>query len=385
MSDTAPNENEWLWGWDPTPGIVSVWAENDGRAVVWRRLGSTGELVREQARFRPWLLLDGLEDLAHLGGRLATDPEAPVSYRELDGPGTLRYLVSASDGKMLSSAVLEGASRRLGRRVGHILELGKDAVLALPPEEQYLVSTGRNYFRDLTFDQLRRMQFDLETTGLDPERDRIFMIAVRDPAGTTELLEGSEADIIRQLVEMVREADPDVIENHNLHGFDLPFLNRRARRLGVPLALGRIGPPGLRTRGARRGAASDSDASRKIRFVAPGRELIDTLDAVLRYDFSARDLPGHGLKAVARHLGIAKSDRELIPGDQIYTVYQRDPARVRRYAGSDVEEVAALALMLGGAAFALARMTPRRYERLADAGAATGVIDPLLEARTSKL
>jgi DNA polymerase elongation subunit (family B) len=34
--------------------------------------------------------------------------------------------------------------------------------------------------------------------------------------------------------------------------------------------------------------------------------------------------------------------------------------------------------MLGGAAFALAGMAPRRYERLADAGAATGVIDPLL-------
>ena len=34
--------------------------------------------------------------------------------------------------------------------------------------------------------------------------------------------------------------------------------------------------------------------------------------------------------------------------------------------------------MLGGAAFALARMAPRRYDRLADAGAATGVIDPLL-------
>jgi DNA polymerase elongation subunit (family B) len=34
--------------------------------------------------------------------------------------------------------------------------------------------------------------------------------------------------------------------------------------------------------------------------------------------------------------------------------------------------------MLGGAAYALAQMAPRRYERLADAGAATGVIDPLL-------
>ena len=44
-----------------------------------------------------------------------------------------------------------------------------------------------------------------------------------------------------------------MIENHNLHGFDLPFLDRRARMLGVPLALGRIGPPGLRQRAARRG------------------------------------------------------------------------------------------------------------------------------------
>jgi DNA polymerase elongation subunit (family B) len=115
-----------------------------------------------------------------------------------------------------------------------------------------------------------------------------------------------------------------------------------------------------------------------VRFIAPGRELIDTLDAVRRYDFATRELPGHGLKAVARHLGIAGPDRELIRGDQIYTVFRSDPARVRRYATADVEEVAALSRMLGGAAFALARMVPRRYERLADAGAATGVIDPLL-------
>jgi len=115
-----------------------------------------------------------------------------------------------------------------------------------------------------------------------------------------------------------------------------------------------------------------------VRFIAPGRELIDTLDAVRRHDFSTRDLPGHGLKVVARHLGIAAPDREYIRGDQIYTTYRTDPERVRRYATDDVEEVAALSRMLGGAAYALAQMAPRRYERLADAGAATGVIDPML-------
>ena len=360
----SEREDEWLWGWDRTPGIVSVWADGTGRAVVWRRVAETGELLREEARFRPWILLDRLDDLR------AGDPR--VSYRELEGPGTLRYLVSADDARTLAAAV------------GNLRDLGKQSVLALPPEEQYLVSSGRNYFRGLAFDQLHRLQFDLETTGLDAERDRIFLIAVRDPRGRTEVLEArddsdaAEADLIGRLVAKVQESDPDVIENHNLHGFDLPFLDRRARILRVPLALGRIGPPGLRQRAARRGAASEMDTGRRVRFVAPGRELIDTLDAVLRYDFATRELPNHGLKAVARHLGIAGPDREHVPGSQVCAVYRRDPDRVRRYAAADVEEAAGLARMLGGAAFALAQMTPRRYERLADAGAATGVIDPLL-------
>ena len=34
----ASREDEWLWGWDPTPGIVSVWADADGRVTVWRRI-----------------------------------------------------------------------------------------------------------------------------------------------------------------------------------------------------------------------------------------------------------------------------------------------------------------------------------------------------------
>lgn len=390
----ASREDEWLLGWDPTPGIVSVWADADGRVSVWRRSLETGALIREDIRFRPWILLDRLDDLRHVGSRLVPDrPQAGaaasaiqgrITWRELRGDGALRFLVRAESGRALAAAVLHGARRRLGRPLTHLRELGKQRVLVLPPEEQYLVASGRTYFRDLPFDRLRRLQFDLETTGLDARRDRIFLVAVRDPDGVTDLLEAygtgdaAEADLLRRLVARIATADPDVIENHNLHGFDLPFLDRRARRLGVPLALGRIGQLGLRQRAARRGVRAENDPSRRVRFVAPGRELIDTMDAVLRHDFATRELPGHGLKVVAKHMGLAGPDRELIPGDQIYATWQTDPERVKRYAGSDVQEVADLARVLGGAAFALARMAPRRYERLADAGAATGVLDPLL-------
>ena len=376
--------DEWLWGWDPTPGIVSVWANGTGRATVWRRL--SGQLVREQQRFRPWLLLDRLDDLQHLGTRLqptGTDA-ADIWFRELEGTGELRYLVSATDAQTLRKAVLHGARQRLGSRLTNLRELGQDAILTLPPEEQYLVSSGRNYFRDLTFDDLHRLQFDLETQGLNPHVHRIFMVSVRDPAGVLSVLESKgdtdadEAALIRDLSAVIRDADPDVIENHNLHGFDLPFLHQRAGMLGVPLDFGRIGPPGFGQRAASRGMTPGTEGPRRVRFVIPGRELIDTLDAVWRYDFATRELPGHGLKAVARHLGIAALDREVIRGDLVYSTFLEDPERVRRYAAADVEEVAGLARLLGGSAFALARMAPRRYERLADAGAATGVIDPLL-------
>ncbi|HEX8106256.1 MAG TPA: hypothetical protein VF516_00950, partial [Kofleriaceae bacterium] len=230
-------EDEWLWGWDPTPGIVSVWAEPDGRAFVWRRDPSTGRLVRDDVRFRPWLLVTALNDLAHLGPRLRPEhnvqdsrdardrPARLITYRELAGPGELRYLVRADDMATLVTAILHGAARRLGRPLGHLRDLPDDQVLALAPEEQYLVATGRTYFRGLAFDDLRRLQVDLETTGLDAARDRIFLIAVRDPGGATALLEAAgdgpdaEADLIARLVACIRACDPDVIENHNLHGF----------------------------------------------------------------------------------------------------------------------------------------------------------------------
>jgi DNA polymerase elongation subunit (family B) len=353
-----------VWGWDSTPGIVSVHASLSGKALVWRRDAATDTLVVETERFRPWVLLAHLDDL-----RGVTWAEC----RELDGPGALRYLVSANDGRALIDTLLRGASERLGTPVSkpsELAELEPETMLALPADEQYLVLTGRTYFRGLAFDHIHRLQFDLETTGLNAHDDRIFMVSIRDHTGVTEVLDGAaEADLIRGLVERVRALDPDVIENHNLHGFDLPFIYRRARILGVPLALGRTGR-GLLARG--------SSSRGRLRFIAPGRELIDTLDAVWRYDFATRELPGHGLKAVARHLGVARTDREYIPGSEIYRTYQRDPERVRRYATHDVEEVADISRLLGGAAYALARMAPRRYERLADAGPATGVIDPLL-------
>src|SRR2546423_11660602 len=244
--------SENLFGWDETPGIVSVWASRAGKALVWRRIGE--QVVCEEEQFRPWLFARILTDLEHLGNRVqpATSVDAgtaPITFRELDGPpDAYRYLLSTRDGRMLEQALCTGASRRLDRKVTNLNDL-QETYYRVGPVEQYLMLTGRVYFRGLVYDDLHRLQFDLETTSLNPERGRIFMVSMRDNRGLTMTIDaptpGEEADLITRLCALIRDRDPDVIENHNLFGFDLPFLEQRAEGLGIPLVLGRVGGPTL--------------------------------------------------------------------------------------------------------------------------------------------
>jgi len=145
--------------------------------VVWRRL-QTGGLVREEARFRPWLVLDRLDDLRHLGAAVvhesaAKEGNAPFTFREVEGPSdSLRYVVSACDGRALQQAILSSARRRLGRAIERIADL-PDQFYQVGAVEQYLTATGRVCFRGMAYADLHRLQFDLETTALSPRHGRI--------------------------------------------------------------------------------------------------------------------------------------------------------------------------------------------------------------------
>ncbi len=58
------------------------------------------------------------------------------------------------------------------------------------------------------------------------------MVAVHDNHGLATVFEApapeDEESLISKLCVLIRERDPDVIEKHNLFGFDLPFLDKRA-------------------------------------------------------------------------------------------------------------------------------------------------------------
>ncbi len=381
-------QDEYLFGWDSTPGIVSVWASRNGRALVWRReKGVDGErVICTEERFRPWLFAATLDDLQQLGTALLSSTasgadDSLVSYRVLDGPAdSYRYLLSARDGSFLERALCAGASRRLGRRITSLNDLSDD-YYRVGPVEQYLMLTGRVYFRGLNYEDVHRLQFDLETTALDPHRGRIFMVAISDSRGLATTLDAptpdDEAKLITDLCALIRKRDPDIIENHNLFGFDLLFLEERASKLGIPLEMGRKGGP-MRLERREETLAIGPEARKRVRYSLAGRELIDTLDSVRRHDFVVRDMPGHRLKEVAKYFGIASPERVYIEGAAIFDTYRNEPESVKHYALDDVQEVDGLSRRLQGAPFALASMAPRRYERLASAGPAMGILEPIL-------
>jgi DNA polymerase elongation subunit (family B) len=380
MATVTAAPDEWLFGWNPTPGIVSVWADREGRALVWQRQGERVTCRRQ--RFRPWLFAATLADLAHLGPAVQPEgtPRAAVTYCELEGPpGRLRYLISASSGRALERAICQGASQRLGHTVTSLYDL--DDYYRVGPIEQFLMQTGQTYFQGLVYADLHRLQFDLETTALDPQRGRIFLIAVRDSWGFETVLEApdpaDEGRMIGELCRIITLRNPDVIENHNLFGFDLPFLEARAEANHVTLRLGRPEGPNRLERINEPGD-DGSDEGRFRRYSVAGRELLDTLDATRRHDFVARDLPSHRLKDVARHFGIARPERVYIAGADVASTYRDNPELVKQYALDDVAEVDGLARRLLTPAFALAQMAPRRFERVAYAGPAMGILEPML-------
>ena len=156
------SEDEYLFGWDNTPGIVSVWANREGQAIIWRREGNHVTPTKE--RFRPWLFAASLQDLAQIGSKLVQESMLPgesdsttIAYRELSGPTeSYRYLVSATNGRTLGRAILDGASQRLGRRIDNLSELS-DGYYRVGPVEQYLMQTGKVYFRGLSYSDLNRL------------------------------------------------------------------------------------------------------------------------------------------------------------------------------------------------------------------------------------
>jgi DNA polymerase, archaea type len=247
---------------------------------------------------------------------------------------------------------------------------------------QYLLQSGKTLFKGMIFDDLYRIQLDIET-DYDPARKRtgilsgddneVIIVSLTDNRGWETVLhskKSTEKELLEELVDLIVEMDPDVIEGHNIFSFDLSCLQRRCERHGVPFAIGRNGTF------PKTYPASIRFAERSIDypfFDIPGRHVIDTLFLVQSYDISKRSMQSYGLKAVAKHFGFASPDRTYVDYKDIASLWKNNHEKLLAYALDDVRETRALSSLLSGSNFYLAQMLPYTYAMTARMGQAAKI------------
>ena len=356
-------DNSILYGKDNTQGIVSVSVNRNGIATVWRRVD--GKILKEIESFHNWFvisdptLLDGIK--------------AQYEVKELEGEHPFKYQIRTSNYAALERLVVSNYNAKYKTKHRSFYDLPNSVVVHYPAIEQYLIATGRTYFTGMNWEYLHRLQFDLETYSLHPEDGGIFLISISDNRGYEQIIDDasmSEPELIRELIRIIQERDPDIIENHNIFEFDFPFLEYRANIHKIKLALGRDGAPVSSFQGTLKVGES---TVKFLRYSLRGREVIDTLHAVRRWNSIARELKSEGLKEAAKHLGCARPNREYIDGDKVPEVWQSDKERIRAYALDDVREVQRLSDMLMQDKFTLAQIVPMPFEKVATSGTASAL------------
>src|SRR5438309_5714846 len=355
----AFEDNELLFGADKTSRIVAIELGETGTVRVYCR-AKNGSTTVDVEPFHPFVWTDG--DVTDLGLENA---------QRLGGDLRYNWLVTVDSWKELIA--LRNGLKKAGRSFFSLSD----------PVQHYLSASGRTLFKQLPFEELKRVQLEvLSPTGendlADASQTSIASVALSDSSGWEQLIvvdpenaEESERDALKQLTAILKERDPDVIEGHDLFRFDLPYLVARARKTKVKLDWGRSGGF-LRSRPSRLQIAEKTIDYPK--FQVDGRHFVDTFLLAQFYDVGMRALSGFERIDVAQHFGFCDAaEISALTGKALQREYLRKGEHFRKRALCAVRETRALANLLSPSYFIQAQIFPYNYQDAIVRGNATRI------------
>src|SRR5436305_853510 len=354
----AFEDNELLFGADKTSRIVAIELGETGTVKVYRR-EKDGSTIADVEPFQPFVWADS--DVVDLG----------IEAEKLKGDLKFGWLITVDSWKDL-----------IALRNG-LKNAGRDFFAFTDPIQHYLTATGRTLFKDLPFEELKRMQLEILSvvprSRDDPgNNDHLMSIALSDNSGWEELIivdpnntEESERNMIRRLTALIKERDPDVIEGHDLFRVHLPYLVGRAKKLKTKLDWGRSGGF-LRSRPSRLQIAEKTIDYPK--FTIDGRHFVDTFLLAQFYDVGMRSLAGFERTDVARHFNLCDGEQvSALTGKEFERAYLADSEMFRRRALCGVRETRALSDLLSPSYFVKAQIFPYNYQDVIVRGNATRI------------
>ncbi|MDX2128234.1 MAG: DNA polymerase domain-containing protein [Chloroherpetonaceae bacterium] len=375
--------NELLYGKDSEENIIAVSTLNDTHIRVYKR-DRSGSLIHRDDPCYPFFFLSKhgfLKDFRSADGFWLKDLEGNNYYKHLAIFRSWKEYRAAQDyvadtkRRLNPKETLVSDEDGFGNRVEEIYAKG-DA------SSQYLFQSGKTLFKGMTFQDLRRLQLDIETywkpeatrSGkIEIGKDPIIIVSLSDSSGWEKVIHTkaqSEKALLLELIEIIKERDPDVIEGHNIFSFDLPYIQRRCELNGVRFTIGRDGSL------PRSYPASIRFAERTIDYPyceIAGRHVVDTLFLVQYFDSVKRAMPSYSLKESAKYFGFASDSRTYIAHEDIAHTWDTNPEKLLNYALDDVREAGKLSELLSGSNFYMTQMMPFSYGQVSRMGPAAKI------------
>jgi DNA polymerase elongation subunit (family B) len=281
------------------------------------------------------------------------------------------------------------------------------------PVEQFFIQTGKRLFKGLDdYNDLHRLQFDLETEGLVASRHAIFQIGVSDNRGNKIILQttgktpqekrNSERDNIVKFFNIIDILKPDVITGYNSESFDWKFLYERCERLSISITdIAKTLKPFSKIYRRDNLLKLGSEIERYKQTYMYGYNIIDISHAVRRAMSINSDIKSWTLKYITKYSEIPKENRVYVQGDKInttwadtkndygfnekngdwYIITEKKPLKenyeivtgeyiIKRYLFDDLWETEQIDNIFNQASFLIAKILPTSFMRSSTMGTA---------------
>ena len=225
------------------------------------------------------------------------------------------------------------------------INYGLKEYIVVNPIEQFMIQTGKRQFKTYDdYDQLLRIEFDLETEGLDPQKDCISQIGIRTNRGFEQIIpvlgEGEEKWIneikaLEQFFRIIRQIDGDVLTGHNIENFDLWFIDERLKLRGSSLEkfTEHLFPHrGIYKANKQKVLKLGGEMEYYTPTIMWGTNITDSLFAVRRAQALNSNIKKADLKYITKFAKLNKPNRVYVPGKIINDTWIDEK---KRYAHND--------------------------------------------------
>lgn len=239
-------------------------------------------------------------------------------------------------------------------------------------KEQYLVQSGHTYFKGLKHSEVSVLSFDLETTGIELNKDSKVLIisnTFRDCFGNIErkmFCYDDFKDTKEMLIawcQWVVGRNPALLIGYNIHSFDLAYLDHCAMLCNIELNLGRKGKALKIDRYDSKFRKDQTQFVEYKKCRIYGREIVDCFHLAIKYDSFEKKYENYRLKTIIKQEGLEKKNRQFYDASLIRKNYKipSEWIKIKAYCSDDSDDALALWDMMGAAAFYWTQSVPKSF------------------------